>query len=56
MEAGIRDSGFGMGSVCFEHDAASCSTSDPVSAQDLPDPRRNTAFPNPESPFPNPGP
>lgn len=56
MKAGIRDSGFGMARVNFAHAAASCPVSDVPSAQDLPDPLRNHAFPNPESPTSNPGP
>jgi hypothetical protein len=56
MEAGIRESGFGMAFVDFVHAAASCPISHVPSAQDLPDPLRNPAFPNPESRIPNPGP
>lgn len=55
MEAGIRDSGCGMAGVDLAHDAASCPVSDVPSAQELPYPLRNHAFPNPESPTPNPG-
>lgn len=56
MEAGIRDSGLGMASANCTHAAAFCPISHAGSAQDLPDPLRNPAFPNPESPIPNPGP
>jgi len=56
MEAGIRDSGYGMAGVDFAHAAASCPVSDVPSAQDLPYPLRNHAFPNPESSIPHPGP
>ena len=56
MEAGIRDSGFGMAGVDFAHAAASCAISHVPSAQDLPYPLRNHAFSNPESRIPNTGP
>ena len=56
MDAGIRDSGFGMAGVGFAHATAPCPLSDVRSAQKLPYPLRNTAFPNPESRLPTPGP